>query len=64
MMANELTPCLATSSWSPVFANSAADTAAAPVYVIDPEMKVVSGLASVVGEGSGVAVVWSFDLAT
>lgn len=46
MIAKEFMPFLAgLSLWSPPCANSAADTAAAPVNVTVPDTKVVSGFA-------------------
>lgn len=46
MMANELMPFLA-SLWSPPWANSAAEIAAVPVRVTEPDTNVVSGTADV-----------------
>lgn len=43
MIANELMPFLACFCSSPLWENSAAEIAAAPVKVTDPETKVVSG---------------------
>lgn len=64
MIAKELIPCLAILSlWSPSWAKSAADIAAAPVKVTDPETKVVLGSTSPSDDETlGAVVVSSFDV--